>query len=403
MNRLSRYVETVASGSEAPRIAVAFSAIAVCGALMGREVKLEFGSSFLRGNQYIIIVGTSGTKKSSAILAAKRIAKEFNYSGFSPDIGSDIAIMRWLSKQGLDLAVNEFFGECFICQDELSNFIGTKNLKMAMWLGQMWDRYDAFNYKTESAGELELPPPYFSLLGGITPSGLVSHFSPEMIDQGFLSRTILVPVKPTARLFFLPEKIDFSAEVSDWFKVLRRPRVLTLTQSTKAYLKDLYQFYAYHPPVNHGKFSGYNNRRYIHLLKIALVLAALEDKDEIGVEECVLANTLLAFVERYYEDLVQNLSVTKDGQLAAKILEKLEISNRALTVAELVGACYNYCSDPTKLSNICYVLASAGMVNLTGGKISLVRKSRSLPKIYYPFIDRESLKPFVEPEDLAAF
>lgn len=403
MNRLSRYVQAVSACSEAPRIALAFSALAVCGALMGREVKLTFGSSALYGNQYVIIVGSSGTKKSSAIVLAKKIAQQFSYSGFSPDIGSDIAIMRWLSKQRLDLEPNDFFGECFICQDELSNFVGTKNLRMAMWLGQMWDRYEAFSYRTENAGELDLPPTYFSLLGGITPSGLISHFSPEMIDQGFLSRTILVPISPAHRLFHLPQTVDVATLTADWFKALRRPRTMTIAQDANSWLKDLYTFYVYHPPVNHARFSGYNNRRYIHMLKLSLVLAALEDKDEIDVEELKLANSLLAFVERYYESIVQTLSTTKEGQLAAKVLEKLSVANRPLSMAELLGACYNYCSDPTKLSSICYVLASAGMINLTSGKVSLVRKSKALDKIYYPFVDRQSLASLVEPEELAEF
>ena len=403
MTRLGRYVDAVSAGSEAPRIALAFAAIAVCGALMGRNVKLAFGTSYLYGNQYIILVGTSGSKKSSAILAARKIAQAINYTGFSPDIGSDIAIMRWLSKQRLDLEPNDFFGECFICQDELSNFIGTKNLRMAMWLGQMWDRYEAFSYRTENAGELELPPPYFSLLGGITPSGLISHFSPEMIDQGFLSRTILVPVFPAHRLFHLPKSTEIAEMTQDWYNVLRRPRTITIAPDANIWLKDLYEFYVYHPPVNHAKFSGYNNRRYIHMLKLALVFAALEDKDEIGKQELLLANSLLAFIERFYESLLQNLTTTKEGQLAAKVLEKLSTANRPLTMAELLGSCFNYCSDPTKLSSICYVLASAGLVNLTGGKISYVKKQQVLNRIYYPYVDRSLLAQFVEPEELAEF
>lgn len=56
------------SGTEVPAHANRWSAIGMLGAWIGRDLYVKYGSSKLYANQYIMLLGEAGSKKSTAVV-----------------------------------------------------------------------------------------------------------------------------------------------------------------------------------------------------------------------------------------------------------------------------------------------------------------------------------------------
>ena len=85
------------SGTEVPATFNRWSSIGMVGAWLGRQVYVKFGESKLYPNQYIKLMGSPGTKKSTAIKGAKRLLSEAGYDTFA---GEKISKEKYLLDLG---------------------------------------------------------------------------------------------------------------------------------------------------------------------------------------------------------------------------------------------------------------------------------------------------------------
>lgn len=312
-------------------------------------------------NQYILIVGTPGTRKSTAASIMKRVLKQSTGVRFAPQ---DTAGQR----QGLVIAMQagdnakEFVGavditnrdtgmmgltlseiaeitndpeeevaksiadadkhHIMVVSGEFSRFIGQNNLQMLDFLTTMWDG-DDYEYKTKT-GEVTLKNPLINLIGCTTPASIANSMPPAAGGQGFLSRIILVygasKYKSVPRPS-VPEESLVSAVKDRLASIYYESHgPFTETAAARSYSEQLYD---YPLDITDSRFGYYNERRYTHLLKLAMCLCATRGSMEIVRDDYDEAHRILRATEKGMPDALGEFGMNPLAAVKQMILEKI--------------------------------------------------------------------------------
>lgn len=355
---LNTYMKMV-EDTESPRLFHIWSAVAALAATLGRRCYLPFGPMVIFPNQYVLLVGTPGTRKSTAASMMKRQLKSSTGVRFAP---ADTAGQRQglvLAMQGSD-APKEFFesqqlavsdtslggltlsdyaqvtnepedeSAAFISQadkhhimvvaSEFSRFIGQNNLQMLDFLTTMWDG-DDYEYKTKT-GETVLKNPLINLIGCTTPTSIATAMPPAAGGQGFLSRMILVYGSRKYRSVARPSTPDVNL-VDDVKKFLadayyELAGAFDETPDAKAHSESLYHYVL---EITDPRFGYYNERRYTHLIKLAMCLAAGRGAHIIVKDDYIEAHRILRATERGMPDALGEFGMNPLAQLKQSVLE----------------------------------------------------------------------------------
>ncbi len=158
--------------TECPTFFHRWTAVTSLSAYLGRQIFFRHGHFTLYPNLYTMLIGSPGTKKSSAIKIGAKLLKQAGYNTFAAkktrqekflldlaeqserlhaqkvgveDVGYDILDQNlWGEDPTLDSDCAENYinkppAECFIAADEFNNFMGLGNLVFVSILGVLWD------------------------------------------------------------------------------------------------------------------------------------------------------------------------------------------------------------------------------------------------------------------------
>lgn len=357
---LNDYLELV-EDTESPRLFHLWCALFNISAALGRRCYLPFGPMVIYPNHYVLLVGTPGTRKSTAASMAKRVLKQSTGVRFAP---ADTAGQR----QGLVLAMHgnpqeqskEFLHGAEIgAQDrtlmsladikevtndpveeelqyiatadkhhmavvssEFSRFIGQNNLQMLDFLTTMWDG-DDYEYRTKTADTV-LKNPLLNIIGCTTPTQISNSLPPAAGGQGFLSRMILVygarKYKP------VPRPVEPNPEILSRVKEALRTvyydcnGTFDETPEAREYSESLYEWPL---EITDSRFGYYNERRYTHLIKLAMCLAAASARMTITKSDYEEAHRILRATERGMPDALGEFGMNPLAALKQEILEQL--------------------------------------------------------------------------------
>lgn len=340
------------AGTEVPAHAHRWSAIGMLGAWLGRDLHVKFGSAKLYANQYIMLLGEAGSKKSSAIKAAKRVAKAAGYQNFSAEKISKEKFLTELAKSGgarIDTGLNnilddQLFGdldesdyrETWICADEFNDFFANNIFEFVSTLGVLWDYEGKYENQVKHGESVVIPNPTVSILSGNTPTTFATTFPIEAIGQGFFSRVLTVHIKASGR------KITRPREPSEDETAILLSRLLEIknyhsgeveiTEETWKLIDRIYQSWK---PIPDSRFESYSNRRLTHLIKLALIHAASRLSVTIDPIDIRRANTVLDYTEHYMPDAFGEFGTSRNSGMTHKILKELELSEVMLDIHEL--------------------------------------------------------------------
>lgn len=342
-----RYLH-LTSGTEVPATFNRWSAIGMVGAWLGRQVYVKFGSSKLYGNQYIKLMGSPGTKKSTAIKGAKRLLKEAGYDTFA---GEKISKEKYLldlgtaggSGSGQDLLDQNLWGaddtsearESWIVADEFNDFFANNILEFCSTLGVFWDYEGVYENRIKNGQSVVIPNPTISILGGNTQTGFAAAFPPEAVGQGFFSRVLAIYSRPTG------VKVPWPKEQSE----SERQALISHLHEIKKYhfgeveitpeAKDLIaKMYINWEKIDDVRFESYGQRRQTHLLKLSLIHATTRLSPVIEPIDAIRANTVLYHAERHMPQAFGEFGASRVSAQIHKILQILEAS-AGLTSPEL--------------------------------------------------------------------
>jgi hypothetical protein len=371
---LNEYLKMV-EDTESPRIFHIWSAVFAMGAALGRRCWLPFGTFDIYPNSYILLVGTPGTRKTTAASLTKRLLKQATGVRFAP---SDTGGQR----QGLVLALSgneeslakEFLAgaelggkdntiasltqleevsnepdseellavaeadkhHLAVVASEFSRFIGQNNLSMLDFLGERYDGED-YEYRTRQSN-IVLKNTLMNILACTTPTMLNNSMPPAAGGQGFLSRMLLVygtrKYKQVPRPQAPPlEMVDrVRNRLNDAYHTLAGP--FDETTDAREYSESLYS----HPVgIADSRFGYYCERRYTHLIKLAMCLAASRADSRITKTDYEEAHRILSATEKGMPDALGEFGLNPLALLKQEILEQLRATQGPLTMDQVVA------------------------------------------------------------------
>jgi hypothetical protein len=372
----SMYLE-YASNTEVPAFFHRWAAIAGIGALLGRGYNLLHGHFPINPNMYCMLVGSPGTRKSTAIKLFKHLLKESGYTSIAADRTSKEKFLMDLAGESAEestpvsLDAINIFGEdyslddreIFIAADEFNNFIGNGNIEFISLLGELWDYNGTYRNRLKNSKSICISNPTISILGGNTQTNLALAFPPETIGQGFFSRLIFVYGETTGKRIPFPPSPDpeQTAILVNYLQQIKAKVTgpATLTPQAKALLEKIYLTYE---GIDDVRFESYSNRRFTHLLKLVLVVSASRISSTITEKDVVYANTILTHTEHLMPKALGEFGKAKNSDVVNKIMQVLDSAKSILTLPELWREVSTDLDKVSQLAEIMHSLLLAGKV-----------------------------------------
>jgi len=352
-----------ASQTECPAIFHRWCAITILAAYMGRRICFKHGHSTLHPNIYTLLIGSPGTKKSSAIKMGAKLLKLAGYTTFAAKKTRQEKFLQDLAEQSealsnssgtdySDILDRNLFGdvnndhsfnydsqppaETLVAADEFNNFIGLNNLDFISILGELWDYEGTYDYKLKNAKSIYIPNPTVTILGGNTPTGLSQAFPVDIVGQGFFSRLLLVFSEPTGIKYTFPPPPDEELQAA-LIAMLHdiKNKVLGELSLSPAAASLLDKIYKNWEKMEDIRFEYYANRRFTHLLKLCLVMVASRVGSSIEKEDVIEANTILTYTEQLMPKALGEFGRARNSISTHKIMEVLDNARLPITVQHL--------------------------------------------------------------------
>jgi len=371
--------------SEPPAIFHRWALLGSLSAWLGRSCWLPFGAGRIFPNQYIMFVGDPGARKSSAIKAASQLIASLGYTTFAHKKTSKEQYLAdlTLGGQSEEASVDEIDllsdscttpVESFINADEFNIFMGPGNVDFQSLLGDMWD-WDSdkpWTYRLKNSKSVSIYQPTINILGGNTPQGFTACFPPESVGQGFMSRMILIYGERTGRKIPFPEPPDAKllAQIQEKMILIRSRAAGPFALSPEA-KNSLSIIYTSWPGLEDSRFVHYGERRYTHLLKLAMLHAAARCSMTISLTDVVRSSTILAYAETQMPKAAGEGGKSKSSEAASKLMQAIYASKTPLGQKELWYVVRTDLEKPTDLAQIINNLLLAEKiqtVELPGGK-----------------------------------
>ena len=361
MDFFDKYFDFVEKNTESPLVFHRWCALTSIATLLGRNVWITLGHHKVYPNFYTMLIGPPGTRKSTAIGIAKRLMDRAGYQTFAPSKTSkeqflaDLAVgfdNKKDSKGGGKFAdfqmedLKEFSPEEYpdevkphevmICSGEFNSFIGLSGFEFISLLGDLWDNLQKFDVRNRTTTNSFVPKPTVNILGGNTQTNLMNAFPPDLLGQGFMSRMILVNADQARQKITFPDPCDeeLEGQLAEMLLTIRTnlQGEMQMTNEAKELLDALYHQERF---VDDPRFMYYENRRFDHLLKVCMVVAASHNKLEIDASDVMYANSILCFAEQEMPKALGEFGKSKYSDLHNKIMALLYDNPAGFTVDEL--------------------------------------------------------------------
>lgn len=369
---LNDYLSMV-EDTESPRLFHVWQALFNVSCALGRRCHFPFGPLQIFPNQYILFVGTPGTRKSTAAGMGKKVLKANTGVRFAPQDTAGqrqgiVAAMQGNVEQkefleSVELAARDdsmlsltdimeitnvpeteeaqFIAEAdkhhlAVVSSEFSRFIGQNNLQMLDFLATMWDG-DDYEYQLKTS-RTELKNPLINLVGCTTPTSIANSLPPAAGGQGFLSRIILVygarkykeVPRPTIPSIDTVDRVG--QRLNDIY--YKMSGAFSETADAERLSRELY---SYKLEITDSRFGYYAERRYTHLIKLSMVLAASRGTmviEDLDVEE---AHRILRATESGMPDALGEFGMNPLAVIKQEILETLRELGGPTPMGNLIG------------------------------------------------------------------
>jgi hypothetical protein len=384
------------SDSEVPISFHRWAAIAGIGAILERNIGIPHGHSHIYPNQYAMLIGTAGTRKSTAIKLMKSLLVRAGYTTISAERTSKEKFLMDLagypddpefsSGRGVDnILEKNLFGDIndestirpmFIGADEANDFFGIGNLEFLSILGSLWDwSGPPYSNRIKTGKSVSIPNPTVSILAGNTPTGFSIAFPPDILGQGFFSRLLLVYGEPNGRRIAFP-KVPEQEQTTHIVTSLQRIKSyhhgdITYTETAQNLLDKIYNSLV--RQVDDLRFDSYYNRRFTHLLKLCIVIAASRLEKVITELAVIEANTYLSYIETLMPKALGEFGKSRNSDVTHKILSFIE-AHDGVTLKNIMKLVSSDLERPADIGDIIRKLSVTEKIQNHGGLFLPMRK-----------------------------
>ena len=381
---ITSYLEYT-SNTEPPAIFHRWSILTCVAAYLSRDIHIKHGHFTIYPNLYTLLIGSAGSRKSSAINIAKGLLKQSGYSNFSPTKTTKEKFFIDMAEHSAggveDFLEQSIFGnkeddtnsvsEMFIVAGEFNTFFGNNILDFVTDLGELWDYNGRFESKVKNSKSVQIMNPTINILGGNTPTGFSAAFPIEILGQGFFSRTLMIYGERTREKITWPEPPDpkHTEELLITLSAIKAQAIqsglITISGEAKEILNTIYMRWN---DLDDARFESYSNRRFTHLLKLCMIITAIRLSSIISVEDVIYANTILSYAEHFMPKALGEFGKAKHADVAHKILQVLESTNDPLGSVDLWKYVHTDLDKPSDLSTILENLVRAEKIQVFKGK-----------------------------------
>jgi hypothetical protein len=368
---LSSYL-TYTSGTESPTVFHRWSALTILGAYLGRNLSFQLGHFRINPNLYVMLMGSPGTRKSTAIKIASSLIRQAGYTNIAADRTTKEKFLLDLAGEeatdGKDILEQNLFGpsgsaEILVAADEFNTFIGNGNIEFLSMLGVLWDHNGIFKNRVKNSKSIEIQDPTVSILAGNTPTGFSLAFPIESIGQGIFSRILLVHGEPSGRKITFPDPPSESETklVLDYLVEIKSSCTGTLTLHTDA-KKLLDHIYHTWKGLDDVRFDSYSNRRFSHLLKLCIIVTAARCSTVLTEEDVIYANTILTHTEHSMPQSLGSFGKARHSDVTHKLLQVLESAHSVVQLRDLWKHLHNDLEKMTDLADLLRNLVAADKI-----------------------------------------
>lgn len=374
--------------TEPPKFYQEWCFLSTIGALLGRNYKFSHGHFDVFPNMYTFLIGSPGTRKSTAINLSKNLLVQTGYSTFSANRTSKEKFISDMDNKSDEIesygnmtrvknanptfdnlfknvqgVTNEEPKEMYIVADEVTDFIGRNNEEFISLLTSLWDCLPFYESRIKTGRSIRLNQPTVSLLAGSTPAGFATTFPANIIGQGFFSRILLIYGESSGRKITFPKKPSASntaALVAALENIqLKQKGIALCTPSAFDALDEIYKTWVL---LRDLRFNNYSTRRFTHLLKLCLIVSAVRVSTEIELSDVIYANSLLSYTEVLMPKALAEFGNARNSEVASKVMAAFYDTKKALTAADLWKSVSNDLDKITDLAQILMNLTEAGKI-----------------------------------------
>lgn len=399
------------SETEIPQFFSRWCAIAGIGAYLGRQFYFKHGHFTIHPNQYCMLIGTPGTRKSVAIKIMKSIligagydtiaAEKTTKEKFLMDLAGEISEHDQKGSSPDNFLDANLFGasdqdaEVFIMADEFNDFFGNGNLEFISLLGSLWDYNGIYRNRIKNGKSLAINNPTVSILGGNTPTGFSMAFPPEILGQGFFSRILLIYGAPNGKRITFPDSPDerVTAELIKYLRTIKS-NVFGSADIKREARNLLDKIYKTTRPHSDTRFESYGTRRFSHLLKLTLIIAASRGSKEIDELDVIRANTVLTHTEFLMPKALGEFGKSKHSDVTHKIIQILENAEGVMEFKNIWTHVSNDLDKMTDLSTLLQNMSAADKIQMVPGGLGflprrIVREQLDSSILDYSYLTQE--------------
>jgi uncharacterized protein DUF3987 len=392
------------SETETHAIYYRWSLISTIGALLGRQTHLQHGHFNIYPTLYVMLIGTAGARKSTAIKLCKKILRATGYETIAADKTSKEKFLVDLAGESddhdaknVDNILNEnLFGpeadgkdcEVFIMADEANDFFGMNNIEFLSLLGNLWDYEGTFTYRIKTGKSLAINNPTVSILSANTPTGFAAAFPSEILGQGFFSRLLLIHGESNGKRFAFPKGMG-PEEIGEYAEALAEIKRsasghMQIKRSAESLLNKIYNAFKYLPDP---RFESYSTRRFSQLLKLSTIQASTRFSNQISEVDVIAANTILSHAELFMPKALGEFGKNKDSDITHRIVQLIDSAGDVVSFKQLWKLVCNDLAKPADLSVLLQNLVGAEKIQSVPGGIGFLPKKLLVEQVDSSLLD----------------
>lgn len=300
---------------------------------------MKWGLDEIYPNQYICLVGPSGVRKGPPLGVARDFLGAIGVPLLADKLTKEaMTVFMKNSVENLkDPTTGRLVFQCAVSgtAEELSVFLGAKNVEFLAWLTNWYDSRSDWTYQTKGGGTDKILGVCFNLLASTAPDWIPSILPQEAIGGGWTSRTVFVAEERKRQTISNPNLYVSNEKLRD-SQLYDLEQIKTLAGGVEFdseglrlyeewYVAEDRKSAAGNPAILDPTFAGYCSRRATHIKKIAMAYAASESNEPIitaGVFKRALAT--LQAAEKRMGTVFHGLGKAKFAQATQDILSLIQ-------------------------------------------------------------------------------
>lgn len=336
--------------TEPPKSYHVWTGLSLIAGSLQRKCHATWGHETIYPNLYIVLIGQSGkVRKGTAMRIGRSIFMDVGLPMVSESITRQALIE---SMQEANANYNENGRIVFHCSlmcmsEELSVFLGQRDIAFLADLTDWYDSRDDWKYKTRARGEEHIQGVCFNLLGATAPDWLQSILPMEAVGGGFTSRVFFIVEENKSKVVPIYNMTDEDRKLRE--DLVHDLQMISLLTGDFQYTKEAINWYTSWyvktekdaergiKPINDPHLTGYCERRATHVRKLSMSFSASRSESLIvEIEDFKRALAVMEAAEIKMHRTFGGLGKSQYAQVIEMVLDYLLVK-RTVMRSELLS------------------------------------------------------------------